>query len=73
MHSTQRREGAVGALSSTSLSDWVLPFGADGSGGALSVAIVLMHSVLSGGVSGLVRWPRLLVTQSCTADVCGVQ
>ena len=48
----------MGVLSSPSLSDWVLPFEADGSGGAPSVAIVLMHSVLSGGVSGLAQWPR---------------
>ena len=50
----------MGALSSPFLSDWVLPFEADGSGELPSVAIVLMHNVLSGGVSGLAQWPRLL-------------
>jgi len=50
----------VGALSSPSLSDWGLPFGADGSGGAPPVAIVLTHGVLTRGVSSLARWPRPL-------------
>ena len=50
----------MGALSSPSLSDWVLPFGADRSGGPLPVSIVLMRSVLTWGVSGLFRWPRPL-------------
>jgi len=63
----------VGALSSPSLSDWVLPFGADGSGGPPPVAIVLTHGVLAQGVSGLAWWPRPLGLSSCTTDVCGVQ
>ena len=50
----------MGALSSPSLSDWVLSFRADGSGGQPPVAIVLTHSVLTREVSGLVRWPRPL-------------
>ena len=50
----------MGALSFPSLSDWVLPFGADRSGGPLPVAIVLTHSALTRGVSGLARWPRPL-------------
>ena len=53
-------EGAVGALSSPSLSDWVLFFGANESGGPPPVAIVLTHSVLTHGVSGLAQWPRPL-------------
>ena len=44
-------------LSSPSLSDWVLSFRADGSGGQPPVAIVLTHSVLTRGVSCLARWP----------------
>ncbi len=50
----------MGALSSPSLSDWVLPFGADGSGGPPPVAIVLTHSVLTRGVGGLAQWARPL-------------
>ena len=50
----------MGALSSPSLSDWVLPFGADGSDGSPPVAIVLTHSVLSGEMIGLAWWPHPL-------------
>ena len=59
----------MGALSSPSLSDWVLPFGADGSGGPPPVAIVLTPNVLTQGVSGLARWLRSLKAEQLTCEV----